>query len=123
MWPSQRIESDSVNGNDVSQCSSEIIALASDIIHRGQLEYRFIVFPLFIAGFATTRAVERTRALELITILEQESIGNNTRATRRLLQTVYSRQDARSKVVGHCLDVDWIEIMHDTGAQVVSFGL
>ena len=123
MWATQQVDSPSSHGNEVTQCSSEILALANDIIQRRRFDYRFIVFPVFIAGFAATSNADKMLALEVITKMEQESIGNNTRATRKLLQAVYEKQNANMARLGHARDVDWIELMHDRSLDVVSFGL
>lgn len=123
MWSTQQLDSPPSPGNEVTQCSSEILALASDIIQRRQFDYRFIVFPTFIAGFAATSSTDKMLALDLINTMEQESIGNNTRATRKLLQAIYEKQNASMALVGHARDVDWIQLMHERHLDVISFGL
>ena len=104
----------------VSQSVSSILKLATEIVRdRGQLDSRFLVFPTFIAGFAATSGAEKHQARHIIASMEQESIGNNTHATRKLLEAVYEAQEAN----GRAQDVDWIEVMENRGLQVVSFGL
>ena len=55
--------------------------------------------------------------------MEQESIGINTRATRKLLEAVYETQEAHRRQYGHARGVDWISVMENRDLQVVSFGL
>ena len=124
MWPTQLTDwasptqTSSAQNPEIAQCINIILSIATNIVQRRQLDFRFIVFPLFIAGFAARSNVDRHRALELISAMERDSIGNNTRATRMLLRAVHEQQDERG---GHA--VDWIQVMHQRGLQVVNFGL
>lgn len=123
MWSTQRLDVNTGYGTDVSQCASEIIEVANEIVRRRQYEHGFVMFPLFLAGFATSSATEKMQAHELMDAMEQESIGKNKRTTRKLLEAVYERQNERQMEVGHSLDVDWILVMGDIGLQLVNLGL
>ena len=124
MWPTQLTDwasptqTSSAQNPETTQCISIILSIATSIVQRQQLDFRFIVFPLFIAGFAAASNADRNQALELITAMERDSLGNNTRATRMLLRVVYAQQDERGE---HA--IDWIQVMHERGLQVVNFGL
>ena len=104
---------------EVSQCASEIIKVATGTVRRQQYEHDFVLFPLFMAGFATLSAVEKIQAHDLMRAMERESIGINKRATRKLLEAVYERQNERQVTVGHYVDVDWIHVMRESRLQVV----
>ncbi|MCJ1282031.1 hypothetical protein MMC26_001354 [Xylographa opegraphella] len=108
---------------EVTQCASEIIDVVSETVRRRRFEHGFVIFPLFLAGIATTSAADKALAHELMTAMEQESVGNNKRATRKLLEAVYEAQNARQMVVGHSLDVDWIQVMSESKLHVINFGL
>ena len=123
MWPTQRLNNAQENEAEIAQCVSEILELASDTVSRHHLEHGFIIFPLFIAGCAATSTADQALARDLIHRMEQESIGKNTRATRKLLEAVYERQNARLASTGRSTDVDWIQVMLESGLQVVSYGL
>ena len=123
MYATQLLESHALPAG-VSQSVSFILRLATEIVRdRGQLDNRFLVFPTFIAGFAATSAADKHQARRIIGTMEQESIGNNTRATRKLLEAVYATQEASIEQYGHSRGVDWIHVMERQGLQVVSFGL
>ena len=66
---------------------------------------------------------DKKKALELIRYFERESVGSNTRATRKFLEEVYVKQSDGMKRKGHCLDVDWIEIGEAMGQRIINFGL
>ncbi|MCJ1245111.1 hypothetical protein MMC30_002312 [Trapelia coarctata] len=123
MWSTQRVDINNGYGTDVSDCASEIIEVANETVQRRQYEHGFVMFPLFLAGFATLSATEKMQAHELMIAMEQESIGKNKRTTRKLLEAVYERQNERQIAAGHSLDVDWILVMRDMGLQLVNFGL
>ncbi|MCJ1431713.1 hypothetical protein MMC27_001068 [Xylographa pallens] len=123
MWSTQRTDTNSVYLEEVTQCASEIIDVVSETVRRRQFEHGFVVFPLFLAGIATSSAADKTLAHELMKAMEQESVGNNKRATRKLLEAVYEAQDARQMMVGHSLDVDWIQVMTESKLHVINFGL
>ena len=123
MWPNQRLSNAQEDEAQIAQHVSEILELASDTVSSHHLEHGFIVFPLFIAGCAATSATDKALARDLISRMEQESIGKNTRATRKLLEAVYERQNARLASTGQSTDVDWIQVMVESGLQVVSYGL
>ena len=124
MWTSQRRETSPGADDEIGQYAAEIIQLAESIINSGRIELRFIVFALFMAGFASPFDCNaQTQAVHLIGAVEQESIGRITKITRQLLQAVYDRQREDMRTIGHCWDVDWIEIMSERGLRVVNFGL
>ena len=123
MWSTQRTDLHIDYEAEVSQCAREIIEVGSETVSQHRFEHGFVIFPLFLAGVTTPSATDKMEALELLRALEQESIGNNKRATRTLLQTVYEKQNASQMAVGNSLDVDWIQVMRDSGLQVVNFGL
>jgi Fungal specific transcription factor domain len=123
MWPSQRLDTGPEYDVEIAQCVTEVLRIGDKIVSSEQFHLRFIIFPLFMAGFASTDGNEKMLALELISSMEKESIGSNTTATRHALQIVYDQQTRRFMHTGHSLDVNWSDIMLEQGLQVVNFGL
>ena len=123
MWPSQRLDTGPEFDVEIGQCVAEILQTAEGIVNAGRLELRFVIFPLFLAGFASTDGNQKMMALDMISRMEKKSIGSNTTATRHALQIVYEQQTQRFMHTGHSLDVDWSDIMVAQGLQVVNFGL
>jgi hypothetical protein len=123
MWPSQRMDTGPEFDAEIGQCVSDILHTAEGVVTSGRLELRFMIFPLFMAGFASTDGTQKRMALDMISTMEQKSIGSNTTATRHALQIVYERQTQRFMHTGHSLDVNWSDIMVEQGLQVVNFGL
>lgn len=143
MYSSQRLYHPSNCIYEVSQCASEILHLGREIVHSGHLERKFIVFPLFMAGFVSRTREERQEIVELIRKLEEDSVGRNVVAARQLLEIVNERQAQRrvelrrqrmqSKGVpdgwsanvaqgweDEVEDVDWVSIIGESGLQVVN---
>lgn len=120
MWPTQRLESGSPNHPKVSQYAREILQLGREIIDHGHLERKFIVFPLFMAGFVAESTADRDEALELLTALEQKTMGRVANASKVLLELVYKRQKESLQRGENMLDVDWVQIVVEEGLQVVN---
>jgi Fungal specific transcription factor domain len=123
MWPSQRLDTGPEFDTEIGQCVAEILHTAEGVVTSGRLELRFIIFPLFMAGFASADGGQKMTALDMISTMEKKSIGSNTTATRHALQIVYEQQTQRFMHTGHSLDVNWSDIMVEQGLQVVNFGL
>ncbi|KZF26886.1 hypothetical protein L228DRAFT_235892 [Xylona heveae TC161] len=123
MWPSQRAHLANADEREISECVAEVLRVGQTIVAEGRFTYRFIIFPLFLAGVAAHHSRDKKVALELIIAMERESVGNNTRATRQLLQFVYQRQSEGVMTVGTSVHVDWIQVMFESGVQLVHVGL
>ncbi|KAL8644021.1 MAG: hypothetical protein Q9226_007980 [Calogaya cf. arnoldii] len=124
-WPLRHSPTPSTNTNhEITTSSSEILTLTRNIIASGHHELRFAVFPLFMAGIVLPRH-ERGQALKSMEAMEMESIGRNTRATRKLLEAVYCVQDEQSWGQeqqfgdGGGGDVDWIRMLGERGLQLI----
>lgn len=121
MWPTQRLEYGHPNHpSKVSQYAREILQLGREIIDNGHLERKFIVFPLFMAGLVSESTADREEALELLTALEQKTMGRVANASKVLLELVYERQEMSLQRGGNALDVDWVQIVVERGLQVVN---
>ena len=105
--------------HEVLQSSGEILRLAREIVSSGHLERKFIVFPLFMAGFVARREEERAEILGLVRRMEEDSVGRNLVAVRQLLETVYERQGMVGSGNGRG-DVDWVGLIGESGLQVVN---
>ena len=97
MYPSQMRQHNSHVIHEVMQSAAEILRLGREIVQHGHMERKFIVFPLFMAGFVEKRPAERTEIMNLLRKLEEDSIGRNFVATRQLLEIVYERQDQKAR--------------------------
>jgi hypothetical protein len=122
MWPTQRYDIGPDFDDEIACAASQIINIAERIINAKRFELRFIVFPLFIAGYASSDGNQKMVALDLIQRTEESSIGGNTFVTRRALQIVYERQTSQFMSIGHSLGVCWKNIMVEQGLQVVHLG-
>lgn len=122
MWVNQRLDTSPDYDNEVATAAQQIIQVAQSIVANSD-NSRFLIFPLFMAGFASDDGGHKALALELIQQLEQKSIGHNAQATRACLQLIYEQQRERFKYTGHSLDVDWVQVMRERRISLVNFGL
>lgn len=120
MYPSQLRDLSSSCRLEISNSIGEILALAREIVDNGHLERKFMVFPLFMAGFASDDANDKDGAMNLLMALEREAMGKVARASRDLLEIVYEKQNEEMSRVGHVLDVDWVQILVEKGLQIAS---
>lgn len=122
MWVGQRLDTSPDYDNEIATAAQQIIQVAQTIVD-GSDNSRFLIFPLFIAGYASDNGNHKTLALDLIQELEEKSIGHNAQATRACLQVIYEQQRERFKYTGHSLDIDWLRVMRDRQISLVNFGL
>lgn len=123
MWHAQRMDTSPDFDDELAFASSEIIQVAASLISAGRTECRFLVFPLFMAGYVSLDGAQKMKAMDLIQEMEADSLGRNTMAARRALGIVYEKQNEHFMSHGHSLDVDWMNIMIEQGLTVVNFGL
>ena len=124
MWRSQGIEKGGGPIGEIGRSTSSILQVAEEIVSASRFDLRFIVFPVFMAGVASSSGSQKMLALDLLSSIEShEGVGRNVTTTRHVLQIVCQRQTEGFMKRGHSLDVDWIEIMIEQGLQMVNFGL
>lgn len=123
MWPGQSMETSPNFDVETAAASQQILHIAQTSLHAYSYSSRFLVFPLFMAGVASTVGSQKVLAADLIQQIEREAIGRNIKATRRALETIYERQNQHFMHIGHSLNVDWLQVMLEEGLAVVNFGL
>jgi len=109
--------------DDVFTSATEIIELSRQIVADERWELQFIPFSLFLSGVVSRKKEEKALALKLMTAFERESYGENTASIRRLLETIYDKQQTTTKNGKHDLEVDWLEVMDGSGPRLVMFGI
>ncbi|EXJ76002.1 uncharacterized protein A1O5_00510 [Cladophialophora psammophila CBS 110553] len=123
MWPGQRLETSPDYDTEIAVASSQILQMASKALAEDRSYCRYLVFPVFMAGFVATDGAHRMHAVDLLREMEKTSIGRNTMTTRKALAAVYEKQNERFMNTGQSLDVDWMHVMVQEGLLVVNFGL
>ncbi|KAI9731045.1 MAG: hypothetical protein M1834_005508 [Cirrosporium novae-zelandiae] len=123
MWSGQRLDIEYAGGGEVQQRVTEILESGKRFMVTRLPGQRFIMFSLFMAGFAATSNSDKVLSLNLMSALELDCIGKNLRATKQLLRLVFERQEASVETDGHFLGVDWMEVMNEQGLQLVNFGV
>ena len=126
MYSTQRLLSPSSLIREVSHCGCEIVQLAREIVSHNHMERKFIVFPLFMAGFVSKTPEERMEISALVRKMEEDSVGVNVVAARQLLEIVYERQERRREELKRrgvdegMEDVDWVSTIGELGLQIVN---
>ncbi|KAB8302001.1 hypothetical protein EYC80_005454 [Monilinia laxa] len=107
----------------IASCAKEITMIAKKILDCKRFEFRFLVFPVFLAGMASKIKEEKQIALDLMKSLEETSFGSNTTTTRRLLVKIYEKQKAAVAQTGNALGISWIEELESSGEPLIILGL
>lgn len=102
---------------------TEIIELARQVVADERWELQYMPFSVFLSGVVSRKWDEKALALKLMAALEQQSYGRNSATMRRLLETIYEKQQAIADNCSEHLNVDWIEVMRMSGLRLVMFGL
>lgn len=123
MFPHQLQELSPEAGPQINSCATEIIRSAQLIISQEMSELRFIVFPLFMAGFAATNPADKDLASNLLRAVERHNYGGSTESVRKLLDNIYEKQQAALMSMGNATPVDWIEEMEMSGERLIIYGL
>jgi Fungal specific transcription factor domain len=123
LWHGQRLGPESASDEIIIHHTTRIFQVAEAIVHSSQFDFRFIVFPLFMAGVSTSSAGQKMMAMDLVSSLERQGIGRNATTTRHLLQMVYQSQTEQLMTIGHSANVEWADVMVQQGMQIVNFGL
>ena len=114
-----------VPGSDVDVHTSavEMLSTARRIIHEERFALRFIVFPLFLAGFAMQDPGEVEAALSMLKMIERHSYGGSTESVRRLLERIYEKQNAAILRTGTASSVDLVKEMELSGQKIIIYRL
>jgi hypothetical protein len=123
MWPGQRLETSPDYDTEIAVASNQVLHMTRKALSENRSDCRYLVFPVFLAGFASTDGAQRMFALDLIRSMENISIGRNTTVTRKALAAVYEKQNERFMNTGQSLDVDWMQVMMERDLTVVNFGV
>lgn len=123
MWSTQRLDTSPDYDTEIAVASNQILQMTNRILEDGRLDCRFLVFPCFMAGYASTVGDLKLNALELIGRMDRVSIGRNTAATKTALARVYEKQNERFMTTGQSLDVDWMDVIGEQNMLIVNFGL
>jgi Fungal specific transcription factor domain len=123
MWSTQHLDTSPDYDTEIAIASNQILQMTSRILADDRHDYRFFVFPCFMAGYASTAGDLKLKALELIGRMDRVSIGRNTAATKKALGRVYEKQNERFMTTGQSLDVDWMDVIEEQNMLIVNFGL
>ncbi|OAG42177.1 hypothetical protein AYO21_03631 [Fonsecaea monophora] len=123
MWPGQRLDTSPDYNTEIAVASSQILQMTSRALAEDRSYCRYLVFPVFMAGFVATDGAHRMHAVDLLREMEKTSIGRNTMTTRKVLAAVYEKQNERFMNTGQSLDVDWMQVMVGADLMIVNFGL
>lgn len=92
------------------------------VVPKAEVDPQFVVFPLFIAGYAASEPEKKDLALNMIKAVEQHSFGGCTQSVRGLLEVVYEKQRA-AVLMNESTFVDWVHEMEVRGYPPIIYGI
>lgn len=107
----------------ITTCVTEILQAARFVASQEHVDPRFMIFPLFIAGFAASEPAEKDLALTMIRAVEQHSFGGCTQSVRELLEIIYEKQRVAILRTGDSTLVDWVEEIELRGQPPIIYGI
>lgn len=123
MYPGQPAHNSPDIRNDVEHLCANVLSLATAVVDSHNYDQHHIVFPTFLAGYATHDADKKVHAINILGAMEGTGISRNATRSRELLVAVCEEQSSRV-MNGACPEeVDWISLAKSRGLGVVNFGL
>ncbi|KAL1302235.1 hypothetical protein AAFC00_002660 [Neodothiora populina] len=123
MYPGQRLHNTLEVREDVSRRCTTIIAMTTSVVEAQDYDQHHIVFPIFMAGFATEKAEVKVHAINLLNAMEGTGISRNVTRSRELLVSVCEEQEMCAMAGAQAEEVDWITLAKSKGIAIVNFGL
>ena len=123
LFPGQLRQPAPDSKHHITTCVTEILQAAHMVVSKEDVDPRFTVFPLFIAGCAATKPAERDLALNMIRAVEQRSFGSCTQSVRIYGEVVYEKQRVAILRSGDSTLVDWVEEMELRGHPPLIYGI
>jgi len=123
MFPGQQLQNTLDIQNEVAHRCSTILSLANSVVEAQNFDQHHVVFPIFVAGFATPDPDAKVHALKLMRAMEGTGISRNATRSRELLTAVCEEQRIRVMTGTRPEEVDWIVLAKARGMGVVNFGL
>jgi hypothetical protein len=96
--------------------------VARVITSQERADQQFVVFPLFMAGVATSEPQENGLCLGMVGAVERLSYGRTTESVREVLEKIYEKQQAAMVASGDAFSVDWVEEMEVSGQPSTIYG-
>lgn len=126
MWPQQVHETADVdlNNTEITLSVSAIITESARALSQTHvfMSTGFLVFPLFMAGIASTDVSDKVWVLDTLTRAGDHTVGRNCSVIKAALQTVYQQQNAATMLGSTSSSVVWQDILCEFGVQVALFG-
>jgi hypothetical protein len=123
LYPTQPFHLNPSQRSETRLHSLKILSIADAAVALQNYDQHQLVFPVFIAGFASSDSETKARALALLRVMEGTGISRNATRSRELLSTVFEEQRIKVLSGGRAEEVDWIDVAKAKGMGVVNFGL
>lgn len=122
MWSGQRLDTSPDFDGELLIAAQQITQVAENCMDDSMQSTGYLVFPLFMAGFASTDGAQKMGVLDLLQKVQKDSLGHNAQHAREALSAIYDRQHERFLMSGQSWDIDWMHVVKEKGITMVHFG-
>lgn len=123
MYRGQQMGASYLQRKEISFHCRLVLAKASVIISSGATAQNYVIFPVFLAGVASSNDRDKNRAIGLIRAMERTGISRNACRSRQLLEVICVEQRRLVKCGGSAAELDWISYSSEIGLRSVNMGL
>lgn len=122
MYSSQGINLGPAQLQDIDDAIEAILAIARDMIREGRCaEGSFLIFPLFLAGFAASSTNLKNCVTQSLAVMAGFFVGHNIGIFKQTLLEIYQEQEDMKMIAVSGLGVDWKEYMSKRNCRVINF--
>ncbi|KAI4785878.1 hypothetical protein E4T44_14002 [Aureobasidium sp. EXF-8845] len=123
MYRGQQMDASYLQHKEISFHCRLVLAKASLIVSSRATEQNYVIFPVFLAGVASSNDHDKNRAIGLIRAMERTGISFGACRSRQLLEAICMEQKRLVHCGGSAAEVDWISYSNGMGLRSVNMGL
>jgi len=110
MWQNQGREVSTATARQIGKWSRRILEIAAEAMRKDRSPSEQLLFPVFLAGFASKDPYERQQALTYVRTADQEIFGQNLKNMGEALEAVQKMQTERGDAEGWW-SINWIHVL------------
>ncbi|KAI4853123.1 hypothetical protein E4T44_01037 [Aureobasidium sp. EXF-8845] len=123
MYRGQQVDASYLQHKEISSHCRFVLAKANLIISSGATEQNYVIFPVFLAGVASSNDHDQNSAIGIIRALERTGISSGACRSRQLLEAICVEQRRLVQCGGSAAEVDWVSYSNEMGLRRVNMGL
>ena len=120
MWQSQGREVSTATATQIGKWSRRILETAAEAMRKDRSPSEQLLFPVFLAGFASKDPYERQHALTYVRTADQEIFGQNLKNMGEALEAVQKMQTEQCGDAEGWWSINWIHVLKQRNPPAVT---